>query len=101
MISNDEGRAVVECAGKDATKCEELEDPTKCSDPSEEKLGQQYDITLRDIQSRFEHLRGLIETDMARLNKSVVRKIDMRMMPCITLMFLMRQVNPRLRNVRY
>lgn len=90
MNSNDEGRAVVECAGKDATKCEELENPTKSSDPSVEKLSHQYDITPRDIQSRFEHLRELSETDMTRLNKSVVRKIDMRMMPCITLMFLMR-----------
>ncbi|KAK1468539.1 major facilitator superfamily transporter [Colletotrichum melonis] len=59
MISNDEGRAVVECAGKDATKFEELEDPTKSSDPSVGKLSQQYDITHRDIQSRFEHLHTM------------------------------------------
>ncbi|KAK1491766.1 major facilitator superfamily transporter [Colletotrichum abscissum] len=101
MISNDEGRAVVECASKDATKFEELEDPTKSSDPSVGKLSQQYDITPRDIQSRFEHLRELSEIDMTRLNKSIVRKIDMRMMPCITLMFLMRQVKLRWRGVHY
>ncbi|KXH57375.1 major facilitator superfamily transporter [Colletotrichum salicis] len=70
MVSNDDSRAL-ECAGKDVTKFQELENPTKSSDPSEEKLDQQYDTIPRDIQSRFEHLRELSDNEMAKLNKSV------------------------------
>lgn len=55
-----------------------------------EKLEQQRDITPRDIQARFELLRDLSDTDMEKLSKRLVKKIDWRMMPTITLMFLMR-----------
>ncbi|GKU12075.1 unnamed protein product, partial [Fusarium langsethiae] len=42
-----------------------------------------------EIQARFPLLRDLSETQMAALNKSVLRKVDWHMMPCVTLMFLM------------
>lgn len=43
-----------------------------------------------EIQARFPLLRDLSETQMAALNKSVLRKVDWHMMPCVTLMFLMK-----------
>ena len=47
-------------------------------------------LTRAQIQHRFETLRGLNDEQMAALNKTVVRKVDWRLMPCITLMFLMK-----------
>ncbi|KAF2174006.1 hypothetical protein M409DRAFT_62190 [Zasmidium cellare ATCC 36951] len=41
------------------------------------------------IQSRFETLRDLDDEQMATLNKKLLRKIDWRLMPTITIMFLM------------
>ncbi|KAL5379316.1 hypothetical protein DPSP01_008588 [Paraphaeosphaeria sporulosa] len=46
-------------------------------------------ITPQQIQGRFDTLRGLSEEQMTVLDKKVVRKLDWRLMPCITLMFLM------------
>ncbi|KIW14293.1 hypothetical protein PV08_07075 [Exophiala spinifera] len=46
-------------------------------------------LTPAQIQHRFETLRDLDDEQMAALNKKVVKKIDWRLMPCITLMFLM------------
>ncbi|KAK8108137.1 uncharacterized protein PG998_010150 [Apiospora kogelbergensis] len=43
----------------------------------------------REIQGRFDLLRDLRDDEMERLGKRVLKKIDMRMMPAITLMFLM------------
>ncbi|KAK2033295.1 major facilitator superfamily transporter [Colletotrichum zoysiae] len=74
---------------KNAIECSQLEDPAKSA--SEEKIEQHHEITPREIQGRFDLLRDLSDAEMNKLNKSVVRKIDMRMMPTITLMFLMRQ----------
>jgi len=47
-------------------------------------------ITPQQIQARFDTLRHLSDEDMAALNKKLVRKIDWRLMPCVTLMFLMK-----------
>lgn len=47
-------------------------------------------ITPQQIQGRFDTLRDLSDAQMAALNKKVVRKLDWRLMPCITLMFLMK-----------
>lgn len=47
-------------------------------------------ITPQQIQARFETLRHLSEEQMAALNKQLVKKLDWRLMPCITLMFLMK-----------
>lgn len=47
-------------------------------------------FSARDIQGRFDLLRDLSDAEMEKLNKSVVKKIDWRMMPYITIMFLMR-----------
>ena len=46
--------------------------------------------TPEQIQHRFETLRGLSQGEMEALNKKVRRTIDWRLMPCITMMFLMR-----------
>jgi hypothetical protein len=49
-----------------------------------------FHITPQQIQARFDTLRDLSEEQMAALNKTLVRKLDWRLMPCITLMFLMK-----------
>lgn len=41
-------------------------------------------ITPQQIQDRFETLRSLSEEEMAALNKKLLRKIDWRLMPMIT-----------------
>ena len=47
-------------------------------------------ITPQQIQARFETLCHLSEEQMTALNKQLVKKLDWRLMPCITLMFLMK-----------
>ena len=47
-------------------------------------------ITPQQIQARFDTLRDLSAEQMAALNKKLVSKLDWRLMPCITLMFLMK-----------
>jgi hypothetical protein len=49
-----------------------------------------HNITPQEIQARFETLRDLNEEQMVALNKRVLKIIDWRLMPCITLMFLMK-----------
>ena len=88
MATNKADQTLI-CSGKDAAECVQLED-SGLSDPSVEKLEQHRDTTPRDIQARFELLRDLSDGEMERLNKRLVKKIDLRMMPTITLMFLMR-----------
>lgn len=51
-------------------------------------------LTAAQIKHQFGTLRDLSDEDMAALNKRVVRKIDWRLMPCITLMFLMKYAIP-------
>lgn len=46
--------------------------------------------TAEQIQHRFDTLRGLSQGEMEALNKKVRKIIDWRLMPCITLMFLMK-----------
>ncbi|KEF62002.1 uncharacterized protein A1O9_03574 [Exophiala aquamarina CBS 119918] len=48
-----------------------------------------YVLRPAQIQHRFDRLRDLNDEQMTALNKRVVKKIDWRLMPCITLMFLM------------
>lgn len=43
-----------------------------------------------EIQARFGLLRHLSPSEMEVLNKRVRSKIDWHMMPCVTLMFLMK-----------
>lgn len=47
-------------------------------------------ISPEEIQGRFALLRDLSQEQMAELNKRVVRKIDWRMMPIVSLMYLMK-----------
>lgn len=43
-----------------------------------------------EIQQRFETLKDLGEAEMTALNTQVRKTIDWRMMPCVTVMFLMK-----------
>lgn len=43
-------------------------------------------LTPAQIQHRFDTLRDLSDEQMSALNKQVQRRIDWRLMPCITLM---------------
>lgn len=43
-----------------------------------------------DIQARFPTLQHLNEEEMAKLNKRLLSRIDWRLMPTITVMFLMK-----------
>jgi hypothetical protein len=47
-------------------------------------------VSPLEIQARFSTLRHLNEEQMDTLNKKVRRIIDWRMMPAVTLMFLMK-----------
>ncbi|KAH8590537.1 major facilitator superfamily domain-containing protein [Bisporella sp. PMI_857] len=58
----------------------------------ERATNQNGGCTPQEIQGRFELLRGLDTEQMAALNKKVLRKVDYRLMPTITLMFLLKQV---------
>lgn len=59
---------------------------------------QQYETAIDDnrmyspqeIQGRYDLLRDLSQGQMDALNKKVLRKIDWRLMPTITIMFLMK-----------
>lgn len=55
-----------------------------------EEVSDYVNITQRMIQSRFELLRDLSEEQMFALNKQLVKRLDWRLMPIITLMFLMK-----------
>ncbi|KAH6848469.1 major facilitator superfamily domain-containing protein [Alternaria rosae] len=48
-----------------------------------------HPITPQQIQARFETLKDLSQEEMDALNKRLVKRLDWRLMPCITLMFLM------------
>lgn len=56
----------------------------------EDADAQGYLNSPREIQNRFELLRDLDDDEIRKLNKSVVKKIDWRLMPTITIMFLMK-----------
>lgn len=47
------------------------------------------DLSPAAIQAKFGTLRDLEETEMEVLNKKLLRRIDWRLMPTITIMFLM------------
>lgn len=47
-------------------------------------------VSASAIQARFDILCDLNEEQMAALNKRVLRRIDWRMMPTITVMFLLK-----------
>lgn len=49
-------------------------------------------IAPEEIQQRFELLREKSPEQMEALNKNVLKKIDWHLMPCVTLMFLMKYV---------
>ncbi|KAH7017979.1 major facilitator superfamily domain-containing protein [Microdochium trichocladiopsis] len=54
-----------------------------------EQIGQPGLATALEIQGRFDSLRDLTPEQMDALNKRVVKKVDWRLMPMITLMFLL------------
>lgn len=75
------------------------DDPTKdgptvgeIEDQVDAKTNPLEEVTPRAIQNRFDLLRDLTDEEMEALDKRVVKKLDWRMMPIITIMYLMRYV---------
>jgi hypothetical protein len=62
---------------------------TELEDAGKDAGGSMVGYTAAQIQHRFETLRGLSQGEMEALNKKVRKIIDWRLMPCITIMFLM------------
>jgi hypothetical protein len=56
----------------------------------ERAVGDNSPITPQEIQARYDLLRDLNTEQMAALNKKVLSKLDWRLMPTITIMFLMK-----------
>lgn len=46
--------------------------------------------TALEIQARFDSLRDLSPEQMEALNKKVLKRIDWRLMPTLTIMFLLK-----------
>ena len=67
----------------------------------EVEVAEGYSYTPEQIQNRFDTLRGLSLGEMQALNKKLVKIIDWRLMPCITLMFLMKSVPIHFTSVQY
>jgi hypothetical protein len=67
-----------------------VNDEKKAKVEFKEVSSEHQNITPQQIQARFETLRHLSDEQMSKLNKQLVRKLDWRLMPCITLMFLMK-----------
>ncbi|KAF4909994.1 putative transporter [Colletotrichum viniferum] len=65
--------------GKDVVRCDEIE--RSSADKSEPNR----QFSPEEIQGRFDLLRDLSNAEMGQLNKSVVKNVDCRMMPTITL----------------
>lgn len=63
---------------------------TSSIEKNEFAVTQQSDtVSAADIQARFSTLQNLDESEMTALNKKLLRRIDWRLMPMITIMFLM------------
>lgn len=77
----------------DHSSIDEKVDPTQCIETVTPPLGEGSFIPPEEIQARFDMLRGLSADEMAALNKKVLKKVDWHMMPCVTLMFLMKYVS--------
>lgn len=59
------------------------------------------DVSPASLQSQFDTLRDLDEEQMAGLQKRLVRKLDWRMMPTITVMFLLKYAIRALHSHQY
>jgi hypothetical protein len=66
----------------------DIEEKQKAVGTETEVLENAVTYTPEQIQHRFETLRGLSQGEMEALNKKVRRIIDWRLMPMMTLMFL-------------
>ena len=64
-------------------------------DAGDLKAASPEQITPRAIQSRFDTLRDLSDGEMTALNKKVLSKLDWRLLPIITIMYLMAYVIPQ------
>lgn len=83
-MADDPRKDPVALGGSTTVEVEDATDAHKVA-PAEE-------ITPRAIQNRFDLLRDLTDEEMEALNKRVVHKLDLRLMPCITAMYLMAYV---------
>lgn len=86
-MAGDTNKDQVALGGSPAIEVEEAVYDGQKTAPVEE-------ITPRAIQNRFDLLRDLTDEEMAKLNKQVVKKLDLRLIPCITIMYLMAYVFP-------
>lgn len=75
--------------GADSDRLSETKIPAECIEKVVASPHGVY-IPPEEIQGRFELLRDLSPERMVELNKNVVSKIDWHMMPCVTVMFLMK-----------
>lgn len=66
------------------------DDLAKVEEAEVTRVGPPRTYTPIEIQARFDTLRDLSPEQMEALNKKVVSKIDWRLMPMITIMFLLK-----------
>lgn len=67
-----------------------LEDEKASVQQYESALNPNGVFTAAEIQGRFDLLRDLSQDQMTALNKKVLSKLDWRLMPTITMMFLLK-----------
>jgi hypothetical protein len=83
-VTTNDHKEQVPLPEKDLADVEEAETSDNGMPP-----GQRH-VSPQEIQARYPLLRDLSPDQMAALNKRVVRKIDWRLMPMITIMFLLK-----------
>lgn len=75
---------------KDNNQTTEIVDEKASVQQYERALNPNGVFTAQEIQGRFDLLRDLSTDQMAVLNKKVLSKLDWRLMPTITIMFLLK-----------
>ena len=83
IVASDRNRAT-------ALDTKENIETAECVESAKPQFVESAYIPPEEIKARFELLRDLNEEQMEELNKRVLRKIDWRMMPIVTLMYLMK-----------
>lgn len=68
---------------------EKLQEP-ECIESVVAQNGEGAYVPPQDVQARFPLLRDLSTEQMNELNKRVLRKIDWRLLPIVSLMYLMK-----------
>lgn len=68
---------------------EKLQEP-ECIESVVAQNGEGAYVSPQEVQARFPLLRDLSTEQMGELNKRVLRKIDWRLLPIVSLMYLMK-----------